>query len=150
MRIPLSPCSWAQMTSRTAASTSYSTGTMATPMRRPGAMRQNSAIQRLWARAPAHWSSGFTPHGFSPRPAPKGGALRSVMPSGKSTSAATPSPSMTSMRMSESQAAASLPAFPARHFSLKSLIKKSFSRAARSAISAAITASKASRNSGSR
>ena len=59
IRIPRSPFSRAQrdLLAR-ASSTSQQIGTIATPARRSGAIWQNSASQRLWARAPAHCSSG--------------------------------------------------------------------------------------------
>ena len=80
---------------------------------------------------------------------PNGGELFSVMPSVNSTSAVTPSASITLLRMAESQAPSRPSAFSERHLVLNSPIRKAFSAAARSAMAAASWRSNSSRYCGS-
>jgi len=86
-------CSAAHSISRTASRTSC-IGTIATPARRSGLVRQNSVSQRLCAHAPASVSSGSSLP-VEPSPAVKGVLDTPPTPaasaSGKTTSAATPS-----------------------------------------------------------
>ena len=91
--------------SATARSTSWQIGTSPTPARRSGLVAHSSTRNRLWARAPANASSGSS---IMPAesPAPNGGDSMPVIASasGKITSAATPSASISLSRCSASYA----------------------------------------------